>query len=77
MRILLIALCLAAAVLYAKILAPDFNFGGLMPEFAEEKETETETETGTVHQEPAGLRALPESQMQIIRDVFAPELKQE
>ena len=75
MRILLIALCLAAAVLYAKILAPDFNFGGLMPEFAEE--TETETETGTVHQEPAGLRALPESQMQIIRDVFAPELKQE
>jgi hypothetical protein len=62
---------------------PDFDFGGLMPEFAEETETETETGTGTgtgtetVHQEPAGLRALPESQMQIIRDVFAPELKQE
>jgi len=69
MRILLIALSLAAAALYAKILAPDFDFGGLMPRFAEETET--------VNQEPAGLRALPESQMQIIRDVFAPELKQE
>lgn len=69
LRLLLIALCLAAALLYAKILAPGFDFAGLVPGFGEE--------TPTAAQAPAGLRELPASQMQIIRDVFAPELKQE
>jgi hypothetical protein len=66
LRSLLIALYLAAAVLYAKILAPDFDFAGLVPEFTEE--------APTAAQAPAGLRELPEAQMQVIRDVFAPEL---
>jgi len=69
MRILLVALGLAAAGLYAKILMPDFHVAGLMPEFTEE--------TTTAGQGPAGLRELPESQMQIIREVFAPELGQD
>ena len=69
MRIVLIALCLAAAVLYAKILVPDFDFAGLMPEFTEQ--------SPIAGKEPTGLRELPESQMQIIREVFAPELGQE
>jgi len=68
MRLLLIVLCLAAAVLYAILRGTDFDYAGLMPEFAEE--------TRTANQEPAELRAIPESQMQIIRDVFAPELQQ-
>lgn len=69
LRMLLLVLCLVAALLYAKILAPGLEITDLVPGF--EKETRQSGEPS------GGLRPLPESQMQVIRDVFAPELRRQ
>ena len=69
MRILLLALSLVAAGLYVKILLPpDYALPGLA-------EVE-QTLLGEGGEAPAegNLREVPESQMQVIREVFAPEL---
>lgn len=72
MRILLIVLCLVAAALYVQILVPEFNVVELVPAAMDSLSGDTQN---TI--EAAGnsnLRDVPESQMSIIREVFAPEL---
>ena len=72
MRILLLLLCLVAAGLYVKILLPpDFSLGvfaGL--EEAATQQTVTPAAPGV----QANLQEIPESQMQVVIGVFAPEL---
>jgi len=70
MRILLVVLCLVAAGLYVKILLPsDYEVPGLaaVENMLLDKDTSGATADGQ-------LREVPASQMQVIRDVFAPEL---
>jgi len=70
MRILLIALCLVAAALYVKILLPpDYALPGLA-----EVEQTLLGESAQVAPDEGNLKEVPASQMQVIRDVFAPEL---
>lgn len=68
-RILLIALSIVAALFLARILLSEFDYASLVPGFMQEKPTD--------QQRPAAMRPIPESQMQIIREVFAPELRQQ
>jgi len=70
MRILLLALSLLAAGLYVKILLPpDYALPGLA-----EVEQTLLGDISLLPSSGGNLREVPESQMQVIREVFAPEL---
>lgn len=72
MRILLVLLCLVAAALYAKILVPELDYADLMP-VTTESQPANNTQTAQAKTE---LQAVPQSQIAVIREVFAPELGQ-
>lgn len=72
MRILLLALCLVAAALYAKILEPELDFGGYLPVTSEIWPGNATQPTA----EDVTLRDVPDSQIAVMREVFAPELSQ-
>lgn len=65
-RVLLIAACIAAVLLYAKLMVPDPQQA---PRLAEP--------TRSTADNPVGLRPVPDAQMQLIREVFAPELSEQ
>lgn len=68
MRLILIALCLVAAGLYIKTLLPLEGDDGA--------KTPPAVAVGNpADGEPNALRPVPDSQLTIIRDVFAPEMK--
>lgn len=76
MRILLFALVLAAAALYIKIiLPPDFDYAGLLAFDTEAPVAQQQPATAQPTTNSNNLRDMPQSQMQIIKDVFAPELR--
>ena len=65
-RVLLIAACIAAVLLYAKLMVPDPQQAPRLVE-----------PTRSTADNPVGLRPVPDAQMQLIRDVFAPELSEQ
>ena len=70
MRILLIVLCLLAAALYLKILVPGDDPVG---DAASSTQAAADAPTGPTPGQQT-RRPVPETQMQVIQDVFAPEL---
>lgn len=75
MRILLIALSLAAVALYIKILLPpDFDYASLMVFDSEAPSAQHTPAASQTAVSPGILREVPESQMHLIKEAFAPEL---
>jgi len=73
MRILLIVLSLMAAALYLKILMPEGTGITALDSITEFADNGFGVETSAVSQT---LRPVPDTQLQVIKDVFAPELAQ-
>lgn len=68
MRVVLILLCLVAAAIYVQTLFPIGGHSGA-------EDAQMAASAPAVQEVNSGLRAVPESQLLIIRDVFAPEIQ--